>query len=256
MTKLKKVRNYERKIKLKYIWEAVLKKGKNATWLQISKAMTEHRKEINLTQGDLSQKGISTQPMISRFERGVSAIPESKTLRHWFDLLELEEVLEPERVEELLAHVDFLRVERNGKEEFRLTKYNLLRIPEYNVQASAGYGSFQGFEEVIEYHDIPTKFLPSLGVISPAIIQVVGDSMYPTISSGDHIIVQLDEGYKTDGVYLIRIDDTVHCKRLQRKFGTIRIISDSPLYEEIEVTGDDGNGFAILGKVLTTIRKF
>ena len=246
------IQNFENKIKLQKLWDHIIKKGEKATWFEIAEALTTHRKVIKMTQGELAKKCRLTQGMISRYEKGTGVIPDWETTNNWVNALELEEFWGQL---DFQTYVTGLRVDRNWREDHPNPNTSLMRIPEYNVQASAGYGSFQGFEEVIEYHDIPTKFLPSLGVISPAIIQVVGDSMYPTISSGDHIIVQLDEGYRTDGVYLIRIDDTVHCKRLQRKFGSIRIISDNPLYEEIEVTGDDGNSFAILGKVLTTIKK-
>jgi len=126
-------------------------------------------------------------------------------------------------------------------------------IPEYNVRVSAGHGEFQGIEEVKQNLQMPKMFLPENGQVG--FVRVEGDSMTPTIAHGDYVAVEFDSGYTSDGLYLIRIDDAVFVKRLQRKFGGVRIISDNQQYEEMNVSPDDGNDFGLIGRVALVIRK-
>ena len=125
-------------------------------------------------------------------------------------------------------------------------------IPEYNVRVSAGHGEFQGIEEVKQNLQMPKMFLPENGQVG--FVRVEGDSMTPTIAHGDYVAVEFDSGYTSDGLYLIRIDDAVFVKRLQRKFGGVRIISDNQQYEEMNVSPDDGNDFGLIGRVALVIR--
>jgi len=126
-------------------------------------------------------------------------------------------------------------------------------IPEYNVRVSAGHGEFQGIEEIKQNLQMPKIFLPENGQVG--FVRVEGDSMTPTIAHGDYVAVEFDSGYTSDGLYLIRIDDAVFVKRLQRKFGGVRIISDNQQYEEMNVSPDDGNDFGLIGRVALVIRK-
>jgi len=88
-----------------------------------------------------------------------------------------------------------------------------------------------------------------------SLIKVKGDSMEPTLSSGDMILV--DHSRNTidpqGGIYAIVIDDMIMIKRLH-VLGTnrIRIVSDNPHYEPIETTADD---LKINGKVLWFCRE-
>jgi phage repressor protein C with HTH and peptisase S24 domain len=88
-----------------------------------------------------------------------------------------------------------------------------------------------------------------------SLIKVKGDSMEPTLSSGDMILV--DHSRNTidpqGGIYAIVIDDMIMIKRLH-VLGTnkIRIVSDNPHYEPIETTADE---LKINGKVLWFCRE-
>jgi transcriptional regulator with XRE-family HTH domain len=91
------------------------------------------------------------------------------------------------------------------------------------------------------------------------VLDTTGDSMAPTVMSGDRVIV--DTGHKTptpDGLYAIR--DTFECivvKRLQvvrsAKQARVKIISDNPNHaaEEVPV-----NELEIVGKVLCCLKLF
>ena len=89
------------------------------------------------------------------------------------------------------------------------------------------------------------------------VIEVIGDSMAPTVMSGDRVIV--DTGHKTptpDGLYAIRdAFDGVAVKRLQsirsERPARVKIISDNPNHatEEVQVSE-----LAIFGKVLCCLK--
>jgi len=142
------------------------------------------------------------------------------------------------------------RKKPTGKEE---QKEGYRTIPEYNVRVSAGHGEFTGIEEIKQNLQMPKIFLPENGQVG--FVRVEGDSMTPTIAHGDYVAVEFDSGYTSDGLYLIRIDDAVFVKRLQRKFGGVRIISDNSQYDEMTVSPDDGNDFGLIGRVALVIRK-
>ena len=83
-----------------------------------------------------------------------------------------------------------------------------------------------------------------------SLIKVKGDSMEPTLLSGDMILVDHSKNFidPQGGIYAIVIDDMIMLKRLQvLGQGRIRVVSDNPRYESIEVHAD---ALAINGKVL------
>lgn len=88
-----------------------------------------------------------------------------------------------------------------------------------------------------------------------SLIKVKGDSMEPTIASGDMILVDHSKNYidPQGGIYTIVIDDMIMIKRLQvLGQGRIRIVSDNPHYEPTETTSDH---LVINGKVLWFCRE-
>jgi len=83
-----------------------------------------------------------------------------------------------------------------------------------------------------------------------SLIKVKGDSMEPTLLSGDMILVDHSKNFidPQGGIYAIVIDDMIMIKRLQvLGQGRIRVVSDNPRYDAIEVNADE---LAINGKVL------
>jgi phage repressor protein C with HTH and peptisase S24 domain len=78
-----------------------------------------------------------------------------------------------------------------------------------------------------------------------------GDSMSPTISSGDYVVVTMDQQFRGDGIYLVQLYESLLIKRLQRQLdNTILLISDNQQYREQTVTEADENAFKVLGRLL------
>lgn len=67
-------------------------------------------------------------------------------------------------------------------------------------------------------------------------IRVEGDSMAPTLAAGDDILVDHDDPVAglRDGIYVLRVDDALHVKRLAiHPFGgRVTVQSDNPTYPD------------------------
>jgi len=81
------------------------------------------------------------------------------------------------------------------------------------------------------------------------LIEAVGDSMAPTLEEFDLLLVDLSEPrFRHDGIYVLRRDNILEVKRLQRRpDGSLNIISDNPAYPPASVPGD---AVQVLGRVI------
>lgn len=88
------------------------------------------------------------------------------------------------------------------------------------------------------------------------IINAVGDSMSPTINSGDMVWVDIScTTPHSDGLYVIVIGDAMSIKRLQiHPFtGSITIKSDNQRYEDY--TAENADDIRVVGKVIYHVRR-
>ena len=128
----------------------------------------------------------------------------------------------------------------------------LIEIPVLNVDASAGFGAIAESETAHTRFGFDERWLSRLTRAKSAslsIIHVLGDSMEPTLSDGDEVLVDAsDEGSRLrDGIYVLRADDALVVKRVTLKPGgrKITISSDNSAYpswddvdrSEIQVVG-------------------
>ncbi len=76
-----------------------------------------------------------------------------------------------------------------------------------------------------------------------SLIRIQGDSMEPTLKSGDLVMVNLNLNYldPSGGIYVITVDDHVMTKRIQMftQSAKVKIISDNEVYETVERHVDD-----------------
>lgn len=113
----------------------------------------------------------------------------------------------------------------------------LVAIPRYDVRAAAGAGAFAEGEQPVARLGFEPGFLRRLCAADPrhlSIIRVEGDSMFPTLSNADDIMVDRSpEGRRVhDGIYVLRRDDTLMVKRVAVHPGSRRltISSDNSSY--------------------------
>ena len=111
-------------------------------------------------------------------------------------------------------------------------------IPYYNVQASAGRGSWTDDEpqktSLAFRRDwlatLVTKHFEQLSVIS-----VKGDSMSGVLEDGDTILINHTKTEPRDGLFALRIGSDVFVKRVQRMPNKLIIKSANPDYEPFEI---------------------
>jgi phage repressor protein C with HTH and peptisase S24 domain len=131
------------------------------------------------------------------------------------------------------------------------------RVP---VRASAGPGAITGDESARPYFAFDPRWLRAL-TGSPAsklsLIRVEGDSMAPTLSAGDDILVDLADGPERlrDGIYVLRVDGALLVKRLAiHPVGRrVTVQSDNPAYGDLPDCGLDE--IECIGRVIWTGRK-
>ncbi|WP_456490457.1 LexA family transcriptional regulator [Marinobacter nauticus] len=122
-------------------------------------------------------------------------------------------------------------------------------VPLYDVEASAGNGSFFSQERVISYIKFRNDWLAREGLHAKdlASIRVSGDSMDGTLSDGDTVLIDCSRK-KPDGVFAIRIGDSLRIKRLQTMAdGSLRVSSDNALYQPETIHPENFGNIEIVG---------
>jgi len=143
---------------------------------------------------------------------------------------------------------------------------NKIDIPYYpETYAAAGAGAYN-YEEAPKIISFTKKFLEELLELTNFtglhIISAIGDSMSPTIESGDKLFIlpfeienhQIREG----GIYIISCSNGVLVKRIYLNpfEGKISLKSDNPEIPDIVISGDELDGCKIIGRVVGSIKKF
>lgn len=87
-------------------------------------------------------------------------------------------------------------------------------------------------------------------------IEVIGNSMSPRINPGDYVIIDKDDIFTQDGVYVLQFDSMLLVKRLQVTTKGIKIISDNRSYDDdMYDPEDDQRMMHIIGKVILVINR-
>jgi hypothetical protein len=136
----------------------------------------------------------------------------------------------------------------------------LVEVPFLNVRASAGSGAVAELEAPRGRFGFDPRWLRRLTGSKPdrlSIITVMGDSMFPTLSDGDEVIVDGGDGVERlrDGIYVLRVDDALLVKRLALgpTGRRISVRSDNKGYPSWEDC--DPSGLQIVGRVVWFGRK-
>lgn len=129
-----------------------------------------------------------------------------------------------------------------------------IAVARLDVRASAGSGASGDAGDTVEMIGFPRAWLRGFGV-APAnarVLTVSGDSMEPTLSSGDLLLVDTSvERIKGAALYVLVIDDDVFVKRAQPRLnGSILITSDNERYPPEEVSADAARSLRIAGRVV------
>ena len=136
----------------------------------------------------------------------------------------------------------------------------LLSVKRHPVSVSAGPGAIVNEELGKPYFAFDERWLKLLTQSAPSnlsIVRVEGDSMSPTLNSGDEILVDLADcsDRLRDGIYVLRIDEALVVKRLAlNPLGRrVTVQSDNPAYPDWPDCGLDD--IKCIGRVIWASRK-
>ncbi len=115
-------------------------------------------------------------------------------------------------------------------------------VPLYDVRVSAGAGAFVESEEVVQNLAFRRVWLKKMGLEASklALVSACGDSMEPTFSDGDLLLVDLRKVELKDGaIHVIRNNDHLLVKRMQVGLGdAVIIVSDNSRYRPLKTRRD------------------
>lgn len=127
-------------------------------------------------------------------------------------------------------------------------------IPCYDVQVAAGHGSIAGDEAPTRDLAFSRKWLRSRGFNETdlALVFAKGDSMEPTISDNETVMVDTSEKKLRDGhIYVIRNGDHLLVKRVQTLWNDgVQLLSDNKEYPPQEIRSAELGSLEVIGKVI------
>jgi phage repressor protein C with HTH and peptisase S24 domain len=134
--------------------------------------------------------------------------------------------------------VEWLATGKGASGKVKMDSQNPARADEYQAtarQVMRGAGKAVQSSQFVDYLTFQPEWLQrtlQTDAKNLALIEVVGDSMSPTIDGGDIVIVDLREvRFRHDGIYALRMGGELAVKRLQRQpDGSILVRSDNPAY--------------------------
>jgi phage repressor protein C with HTH and peptisase S24 domain len=134
---------------------------------------------------------------------------------------------------------------------------DIYRVEVLDLVVSAGPGRYM-LSEVVEVlnaieftSDRARALFGSRSADDVKVMTVDGDSMFPTIKSGDRLFFDVSvREFTTDGVYAFVYGKTFHVKRLQMQGRRLVVLSDNPNLERWEILEDTEDQFYVMGKAL------
>lgn len=127
-------------------------------------------------------------------------------------------------------------------------------IPLYDAHISQGHGAWTEGARVLTRLAFTRYSLRKKGLAPEklAAVRVDGDSNEPVLSDGDTVMVDLSrDSLQGEAFYVIRLDDLLYAKRLQRLYdGGVKIISANSAYESMTVPPDRLSSLVIIGRVV------
>ena len=210
--------------------------------------LKNERIRLNLSQKDIADAVDVTSKTVGRWERD-DAIPSDKLallVGLGFDALYILTGKQREQLQD--KNVSF-----SLNSEFA-------HIPVYDVEVSAGDGRVAYGENPLYHFAYRKDWLLSRGlhVKDLHVVMARGDSMEPTISDGESILVNTSEKDPKDGhIYVIRSGDTLWVKRVQCLLGgSLSLISDNKMYAPMKLDLETLQDVQVIGKVVNSSKNF
>lgn len=206
------------------------------------------RKERGMTQGDLGKALGVVQSVVSDIENG--------KLKSWpTHRNAIRRILNKP-----LSYFEPDEADLPPETDVSADLSNVVMLPEYDVRLSAGDGFYVGAETTKREWPYPRFLVVDQLGVSPnhaTVQEVIGDSMEPTLSSGDYVLIDMnDTRIGLPGIFAVWDGDALVCKRVERIPGSepreVRIKSDNPLHGEYRVAEEQ---VRIIGRIRWITRR-
>jgi phage repressor protein C with HTH and peptisase S24 domain len=139
----------------------------------------------------------------------------------------------------------------------KITSYRaVVEIERFDISASMGPGTEPpDMNMVVEHMSLDAGWvrqnLVYTAIENLKLISGRGDSMAPTIRSGDALIVDAGvTSVESDAIYFFLMRGQQHIKRIQRNLDGLTIISDNGQYREIDVPADREGDIQVLAQII------
>lgn len=218
---------------------------------EVVKIIEEALKRKGLSAAAASQLAVGNPALIKNLKapRGHERAHPFENLKRLADVLDLELYFGPKRQEQ--KDLDLVEIH-----ELNSSGENFVKIPQYELDASAGPGRLVNSQDVVDYIAVSIDWLKLKGInVNGAVfISVAGDSMSPTISDGSLALIDLtDTDVRNGKVYAFTLDGQLYAKRMGRvgvgNNITYVAYSDNPDYQPILISGNEAREFRISGRV-------
>lgn len=204
----------------------------------------------------LKQRGISYQSLSEQIGRNQAYIHQylenGKPLKLKEDVRQA--IADALDIDETILGAPPVRRDREQK-----PLHAIREVAEYNALAAAGGGIMIDEEERTGTWPLPRSYLDEMHLSGNglAVIPVKGDSMEPTLRSGDRVLIDLGDTNVSQGGLFVVFDGLGRVvKRVEHVPGTrpakLALISDNPLHSKYEVNAEE---VGIIGRVVWTARR-
>lgn len=208
--------------------------------LNFGLALKEFRLEKNISQEELALSSELDRTYISMLERNLK----TPTLGTVVKLANSLDVTPIQLFSKAFQNEKFQHIsEQKNKEKFT--------PPFFGTAVSCGLpvGHDQIVEKEISLDEFAVKN-PKKTIF----IKASGESMTPTIWSGDLLVIELAEKAKNNELILAQVNNEFSVKRLFKTSNSIKLIPDNPNFKTININENDD--FVICGIIKGVIRKF
>lgn len=199
--------------------------------------------------GDLADKLGVHKNTLSNYERGLR-VPDTKFVQRLLEIF-------PEASPGWLLTGEGPAERPEGEE----VPEGFFLVPFHEVELKRPGGGKLVSDQVVNYVSFNTDWVRNFLGVAPkdlALVAVKGDSMKPTLSDGDLVLVDLRANRIEDNaIYVIQFKDALIVRRLHRKLdGTVIVKSDNSSDYEPEVLAEEAaEALRIVGRVIWTGRK-
>jgi phage repressor protein C with HTH and peptisase S24 domain len=217
---------------------------------KLNKRLIYARKSKGLKQKELANILKISLPTMNHYESGKRS-PNSELLS------QIAKILECDPGWLLTGEGQIEKKETHTNEPMSSSTLNdFVLVPRYNIEASGGKGSVIHSEQIVDHLAFKASWVSKELGADPnnlLLIHTIGDSMEPTLRSGDLLLVDRNKArMKGDGIYLINFDDGLMVKRLEWMMdGTVVIRGDNTsVSREQKLTAIEMEKLHLLGRVV------